>query len=336
MDKSMNRRVYGILGISSIMGNWNADFSGYPKSLSDGRVFGSDKALKYPMKKMWDNENKNVLYIKSLTFGEKGKDGTVILTPRTLRERYELLFGNDDLKDVKKVLTNLMNAVDVKNFGATFAEAGCNIAITGAVQIGQGFNKYEDTSAEEQDILSPFKDAKAKEKNEVKAKAKAKAENKSEEDIEVKDAQNSTLGTKITSSEAHYFYPFVINPLAYKELVSLDVTEGYTDEDYQNFKRTALVSATAFATNSKIGCENEFAVFVEIKVDTYLPNLSEYVDFSKNEDKNCIDMEKMAELLNTMADNISSVEIYYNPYTTILKGEIKDAKYFNILTLKEV
>ena len=71
-----------------------------------------------------------------------------------------------------------------------------------------------------------------------------------------------------------------------------------------NFKRTALVSATAFATNSKIGCENEFAVFVETKVDTYLPNLSEYVDFSKNEDKNYIDMEKMAELLNTMADNI--------------------------------
>ena len=169
-NKTMNKRVYGILGISSIMGNWNADFSGYPKSTSDGNVFGSDKALKYPMKKMWDNEEQNVLYIKSLAFGEKGKEGSISLTPRTLKERYELLFGEDDLKDVKKVLTNLMTAVDVKNFGATFAEAGCNIAITGAVQIGQGFNKYIDTNAEEQDILSPFKDAKAKEKNEVKAK----------------------------------------------------------------------------------------------------------------------------------------------------------------------
>ena len=47
----MNKRVYGVIGISSIMANWNADFSGYPKSLSDGTVFGSDKALKYPMKK---------------------------------------------------------------------------------------------------------------------------------------------------------------------------------------------------------------------------------------------------------------------------------------------
>ena len=25
-NKTMNKRVYGILGISSIMGNWNADF----------------------------------------------------------------------------------------------------------------------------------------------------------------------------------------------------------------------------------------------------------------------------------------------------------------------
>ena len=47
----MNKRVFGVIGISSIMANWNADFSGYPKTTSDGTVFGSDKALKYPMKK---------------------------------------------------------------------------------------------------------------------------------------------------------------------------------------------------------------------------------------------------------------------------------------------
>lgn len=328
MDKSMNKRVYGILGISSLWANWNADFSGYPKSLSDGRVFGSDKALKYPMKKIWDNEGQKVLYIKSMKVTE-GKKGESALVPRSLRERYEFLFGASDLKDVKEVLKNLMASVDVKNFGATFAEAGCNIAITGAVQIGQGFNKYEDTTSEEQQILSPFRDATATKKN---------------KDNEDEEAKNSTLGTKIGSSEAHYFYPFVINPLAYKEMANLkdetgkdlEITEGYTDEDYQNFKRTALVSATAFATNSKIGCENEFAVFVETKIDTYLPNLSEYVEFEKQDDKNCIKIEKLVELLKEMADTIDSIEIYYNPYTTILEGDIKDAKYFNILTLKEV
>ena len=51
----MDKRVYGVLGISAIMANWNADFSGYPKTITSGEIFGSDKALKYPMKKMWDD-----------------------------------------------------------------------------------------------------------------------------------------------------------------------------------------------------------------------------------------------------------------------------------------
>ena len=86
----MENRVYGVLGISSIMANWNADFTGYPKSMSDGTVYGSDKALKYPMKKMWDNEGKKVLYIKSMKFSEK--DGSLV--PKSLKERYEELFNS--------------------------------------------------------------------------------------------------------------------------------------------------------------------------------------------------------------------------------------------------
>ena len=51
VEKMMNKRVYGVIGISSIMANWNADFTGYPKTTSKDDVFGSDKALKYTMKK---------------------------------------------------------------------------------------------------------------------------------------------------------------------------------------------------------------------------------------------------------------------------------------------
>lgn len=190
----------------------------------------------------------------------------------------------EDAKDGKEVLTNLLSAVDVKNFGATFAEpkAKVNVSITGAVQFGQGFNKYEGTTAEEQQILSPFRDAKDEEKKE--------------------EAKNSTLGTKITSNEAHYFYPFVINPMTYKEWIKLGVTEGYTEEDYQNFKRTALVATTSYATNAKEGCENEFAIFVETDPDLYLPNLSEYITFKKEEEINVIDISDCTEILSAMKD----------------------------------
>lgn len=311
----MDKRVYGVLGISSIMANWNADFTGYPKSTQNGDVYGSDKALKYPMKKMWNDEGKKVLYIKSMKFSTDGS-----LVPKTLKERYEEIFEVKDLKDTKEskeVLSNLMTAVDVKNFGATFAEAKNNFSITGAVQFGQGFNKYEDTTAEEQQILSPFRDG----------------SKDAEKDSE---AKNSTLGTKITSDEAHYFYPFVINPLAYKEFVKLGVTDGYTEEDYQNFKRTALVSATSYATNAKEGCENEFALFVETEPDMYLPNLTEYITFEKGDKLNTIDISEVASIINAVKDRVKNVEVYYNPYTTNLVSGIEDEKVFNIITLKEV
>ena len=78
----MDKRVYGVLGISSIMANWNADFSGYPKTTSDGRTFGSDKAFKYPIKKMWNDQGEKVLYIKSMCMFDK--KGEVSLIPKTL------------------------------------------------------------------------------------------------------------------------------------------------------------------------------------------------------------------------------------------------------------
>lgn len=323
----MNKRVYGVIGISSIMANWNADFSGYPKSTQNGDVYGSDKALKYPMKKMWNDEGKKVLYIKSMTISKK--DGTLV--PRTLRDRYEEIFKGFDLKGKKKakeVLMNLMSAVDVKNFGATFAVSDNKFSITGAVQFGQGFNKYSDINPEVQQILSPFSTEAGKDGK------KDLEEGKDSEKTE--EAKNSTLGTKITSDEAHYFYPFVINPLAYKELVSLGVTDGYTEEDYENFKRTALVSATAYATNAKEGCENEFAIFVETEIDTYLPNLSEHISFEKGDKLNTIDISGVAEILNNIGDRIKDVEVYFNPHTTKLISGIKGEKLYDIITQKEV
>lgn len=316
----MDQRVYGVIGISSIMANWNADFSGYPKTISDGTTFGSDKALKYPMKKMWENEGKKVLYIKSMTV-DKGKKGDVSIIPRSLKERYDFLFLDtklDDCKDATIVLKNLFSATDVKNFGATFAESKNNISITGAVQIGQGFNKYKDSQPQEQPILSPFRDP-----------------GKKTEDGD--EAKSSTLGTKIVSDEAHYFYPFVVNPMAYREFVDMEVTDGYTTDDYASFKKAALSSATSFATNAKAGCENEFALFVETDIDAYLPNLSEYIMFDKGENKNIISIQ-CGELLNGLKDRISSIEVYYNSYTTEIQmdTEIQGAKYFNIFTEKEV
>ncbi|MBS5857799.1 MAG: type I CRISPR-associated protein Cas7 [Clostridia bacterium] len=292
-------RVYGVIGIKSRMSNWNADFTGRPKSTSDGSVFGSDKAFKYPIKKMWEVEGEKILYVKSYK-NEKGN-----FRARTLSERFEQLFKTEvkNIKDKKELVKYLFSATDVKNFGATFAEGSNNISITGAVQIGQGLNKYEDTTVEIQDILSPFVDSTKKD-----------------------TAQNTSIGKKIVSNEAHYFYPFSVNPENYdiytKEIEDL---EGYTREDYEKFKKGCLIAATAYNTNSKSGCENEFAIFVECKENSklYLANLDQYIKFEKNDEgKDIIDISELEEILNEekTKQEIEKVEIYYNSYTTNLIG----------------
>jgi CRISPR-associated protein Csh2 len=275
-------RVYGVIGIKAKMANWNADFTGRPKSISDGTIFGSDKALKYPMKKMWENEGKKVLFIKSW----KEDKGSIV--PNNLGERYNALFEEiTDKTPTKEVMINLFNAIDVKNFGATFAEKKQNISITGAVQFGQGFNKFDDTNIEVQDILSPFQNS-----------------NKA-------DSQQSTLGTKITVDEAHYFYGFSINPRNYDEYKTLlgEAFQGYNEADYAEFKRVALVSATSYSTNSKFGCDNEFALFVECHDnETYLPDLSDYLEFDSR--TRSIDLRSIEKIVGDRA----TVEVYYNPF----------------------
>ena len=294
-------RVYGVIGIKSRMANWNADFTGRPKTTSDGSIFGSDKAFKYPIKKMWESEDKNnkVLYIKSYKKDEKGN-----IQARTLAERFEQLFGPIKGKSKQEIVKDLFSAIDVKNFGATFAEGSNNISITGAVQIGQGLNKYEESSVEIQDILSPFVDATKKD-----------------------TAQNTSIGKKIVSNEAHYFYPFSVNPENYDIYTNeIDGLEGYTREDYEKFKKGCLIAATAYNTNSKMGCENEFALFVECKEESklYLANLDQYIEFKKNEKgKDIIDINKLEEILGEekVKEEIEKVEIYYNSYTTELIGD---------------
>lgn len=307
----MKNRVYGVLGVKSIMSNWNADFTGYPKTITSGEIFGSDKALKYAIRKYWSDKNERIMYMKS--FIEKGKK----LVPRQLAERYLQLFEKAADKDTSydEVLKNLFSCLDIKNFGAAFAVSNSNYSITGAVQIGQGFNKYKIAEAQVQEILSPFA---TKEDN-----GKAK--------------DQSTIGNKIVVDEAHYVYPFAINPKSYDDYIELGVTEGYTEEDYKKFKEAALIAATYLNTNSKFGSDNELAVFIECSDELYLPELAQYVEFEKGEegekDKLILGFDK---LLKSFRDKIEKIEIYYNDLTTEIIGEFDKVKYYNIFTREEV
>ncbi len=287
-------RTYGVLGVGAYMSNFNADLSGYPKSTADDRIYGSDKALKYPMKRMWQAEGEKVLYLKS--WKNESSKGEEKIQPKDLNERYKQLFGHlDEKTPSKEVLANLFSALDVMNFGATFAEKKQNISITGAVQINQGYNRFEGTHVLVQDILSPFRNP--NEKSEEKTA--------------------SSLGNKIVTDEAHYVYAFSVNPENYEDFIGLvERFEGYTQEAYDKFKWAARVATTAFNTNSKVGCENELALFIELKEESrlYLANLDRFVKVKRLENgKVLYDLRKLGESLQAYRDEIAAIDLYIHP-----------------------
>lgn len=315
----MNNRVVGLIGIVSRMANWNADFSGLPKTTSTGQIFGSDKALKYSIKRYWVEQGEKVLYIRSYKLGSAKKNDKLKLQPRDLDERYEYLFEEAADKSSTDVLKNLFKCLDVMNFGATFAVKEQNIGLTGPVQIGQGFNKYEAANMEVQDILSPFRN--------------------SNEKSEEKDA--TSIGKKRTADESHYIYPFSVNPKnydSYAELPGMDGFEGYTREAYQAFKQGALLGATLQNTNSKSGAENAFALFVEFKegVPGYLPNLDPYVKVKKKGELTIYDLSAISSLLNDVSGQIQQVELYLNPYSVQVLLNYSALKRLNIFTGQEI
>ena len=301
----MKKRVYGIIGLSSLMSNWNADFTGNPKSTLDGRIFGSDKALKYSFRKLWNDQGRKVLYIKTLK-----KDN---LQPMELDEKYEELFGEGEKSGSKKakgdkeliVLSNLFNTVDGKQFGITFpSKKYSQFSVTGAVQIKQGYNFYKNT-VNIQDVLSPFKNSNNK------------------------DADNSSIGKMIFTDETHYFYPFIINPMAYKEYEKLGLTNGYTEEDYKLFKETALKSVTALNSASKFGCSNEFALFIETDEFLDMPVIDRFLSYEKrtNESKAKIKF-KLNSVLELYKKDIKKVEVYYNPDFIEFETDLENVETF--------
>lgn len=299
-----NNRVYGVVGIGCKMSMWNADMSLNARRTVDGLIFGSDKALKFAIKDLWDKEGERVLAIK-----HRDDDYRLL----NLKEIYETEFKENlpskkDKDGNVKVLKNILQCIDIRNFGATFAVGDVNLGLTGVCQVGQGLNKWENTMTEVIDIISPYVNS-------------------------AKEGNATSIGTKTIVNEAHYFYPVTINPSNYDNLIGIADYEGYQEEDYEKLKKALLVCATALETNSKTGCENEFSLFIECKENSelYLANLDDYIDMYEDEKDKVIDVTRLQNLLKDKKEEIDTIEIYYNPHKLKLKYDL-DSK----LVLKDM
>lgn len=322
-------RVYGCAVVKAINANYNADFSGQPRTLPNGTVYATDKAFKYTVK----NYLKDV-YQEEKILGFKRFKQDKEFVPFSLMEAFCNLFPelmeitkkkqkNDDddagkdssesfkLKGSKtKVAKALLSCIDVRTFGFTFAgkskDKKDNIAISihGPVQINFGVNLWKEAQKYTDQIMSPFRNP----------------DDKSE------DKQASTLGSQSRLDEGHYLHHFSINPQNLCDITSLagDGCEKLTDEDIEKLKEAMRRGATWYDSASKAGCENEMLVWVLLKEGSkiVLPNFTDLITLKdeKEEGKCVYDFAKLKSVLEKVSNEIDSIDVFYNKQTCKLEN----------------
>ena len=325
MNKNMynmaefKKRVYGCAIVKAINSNYNADFSGQPRTLSDRIVYATDKAFKYSIKKYLKDayENVDVFYMKTLNEN---------LNPRSLDERYENLFGPISKEEAKKkkkeIAKNLLSCLDVKLFGATFTSGNNSVSVHGPVQINHGMNIWKDNYIYSEQITSPFRN-----------EARNKASNTNDDP----DTERSmtTIGRQSRLEEGHYLHHFSVNPGNLddiSEIVGEDVKLSTADID--KLKVGMRRGVTWYDSASKAGCENEMLVWVELKEGSklVLPSFATLINLEEEKESGkCVyNFEALTNKLEDIKSFVESVEVYYNKQTCILKNLTEEVKLYDI------
>lgn len=295
MASPFTNRVFGCVVIRSVNSNYNADFTHQPRTLPDGTVYATDKALKYTvrnyLKKALPAEK--VFYFK--TFSDE-------LQPRTLDENYEQYFGTypkeKDAQLRRSVAKNLFECIDVRLFGGTYA-GKTNLSIHGPVQLTHGVDAYRRGSIYSEQIMSPFR-------------------NPGEKSA---DSTMSTLGTQSKLSEGHYVHGLSVNPHNIDDLVNLSGGQTLNDEDIAKLKKALAQGATLYDSAAKAGTENELLLWVQLKPGSMLV-LPSFVGLVTVGEDRIIDLSQVTDVLSreAVASQIERIELYYDSTATKVAG----------------
>ncbi|MEI7587046.1 type I CRISPR-associated protein Cas7 [Runella sp.] len=335
MSISFKNRVFGCVIIKSINSNYNADFTHQPRTLPDGTVYATDKVLKYSIrnyfKKVYSDEK--VFFFKFLN---------AEMQPLTLLQNYEVIFNKKlpkvDKKDKgaaarKEVLVDLLNCIDVRLFGATFApkatkekkstdddseddgkkEEGknLNLSIHGAVQITHGLNRFPENAIYSEQISSPFRNPGDDSAN----------------------STQTTLGTQFKLREGHYVHHFSVNPQNLDDLVGISGGEALNEDDILKLKNGLAHGVTFYDSSAKAGTENELLLWVQLKPESklVLPSFVELISIADDK-KRTIDLSKVTDVLSrpNISSAIEKIEIWYDNTAATVEGAPANAVYYEI------
>jgi CRISPR-associated protein Csh2 len=295
MSQPFTNRVFGCAVIKAINANYNADFTHQPRTLPDGTVYATDKALKYTVRNYLAKHfiDEKVFYFKSLN-----ED----MQPRDLDQSYVKYFGEfpkndkkDAVKTRKTILENLLKCIDVRLFGGTFASKDANLSLHGTVQFTHGVNKFVEGIIYSEQISSPFRNSNEKST----------------------DSMQTTLGTQFKLKEGHYVHHLSVNPRNLEEMSKAGNNAGLTTEDIDKLKEALRNGATFYDSSSKAGVENELLLWVQLKEGSklVLPSFVELITVNASKQ---IDLQNITAVLSkeNVKQDIEKIELYYNKDVT--------------------
>lgn len=314
-----NNRVFGAAIVKAVNSNYNADFSGQPRTLPNGTVYATDKALKYTIKNyLKDNyTGERIFYFKKL------KDS---LNPMSLDEKFEATFPADaNTKDKKVVSKDLLSCIDVRLFGATYANKvkKINISIHGPVQINHGVNIWYENNIFSEQITAPFGDPK-----------KSKGSTKDNEKFD--EAAMTTIGRQSKLEEGHYLHHFSVNPKNLEEIVKLagEDANDLSAEDINKLKEAMRRGATYYDSAAKAGTENELLIWVQLNKTSklVLPNFTQLINMEeeKKNGKVVLDLSALKDVLDKHSDDIETVEIYRNNASVMVDNKPENANIYDL------
>ena len=278
----------GIVVVNAKNASFNAGFDGLPRRLPTGRIFATDKALKYCIREYLSKEE--TVFVQRTKEFHEVKNEVVVQRYLTLRENYCKKCGKESIpKDERAIIDDLKQFIDIRLFGVVFA-VDSNISMTGPCQINYGINRFEGSNIFSSEILSPYRNPNDKSK----------------------DAQQTTIGEESRADDVYYVYDICLN-MNSAEKQGIEIA----GDDIEKLKNALKHSVGEVTSTTMFGCETVSMLWFENKDDRIFNNLNSLVDIYESDDEVIVDYAKITKLMEGNIDN-DSLEQYSNKVKNIL------------------
>jgi CRISPR-associated protein Csh2 len=131
---------------------------------------------------------------------------------------------------------------------------------------------------------------------------------------------------------------FSVNPQNLQDVLKLagEGASSLSSDDISKLKDALRNSVTYYDSAAKAGTDNEFLLWVQLKSGSkkVLPNFTQLINLDKADEKIVLDLAKVRSITDANADDIESIEIYYQKECLVVQNAPANAKHLDITSGK--